>query len=467
MDVRVVAKLLILLVAVVACMGLAVALLLEPAAKGGSGRILAAAVVGLVAGGLLTYALFRTSFQTWRSIEEGARRLGRGEWEMRIPLAGHNEFTQLGALLNTAARQLHDRLETIEEEQERLRTILESMAEGVMVVDADGLVGLVNASFRTIFETPPLHAGQTVLELVRHADLQEAVDAVLAGTEVVTRELHLSQPREKVLAAHLARIRGGKGRFGVVAVFHDITKIKRLERVRQEFVANVSHELRTPLTSIQGYTETLLRGALDDPATARGFLEVMQRNAQQLAALVEDILTLSRIESSTAPFEVQPCALGTLAAEAMQLMEGVAAKKRIALDAARPFPEATIMADRGALLQALTNLLDNAIKYTPEGGKVSLRMGCENGQVWVAVEDTGIGIEPRHLDRIFERFYRVDRYRSRQLGGTGLGLSIVKHIVQAHGGEVTVRSVPRRGSTFTISLPLYALAEEHPPSEMS
>ncbi|HXE95938.1 MAG TPA: ATP-binding protein, partial [Dongiaceae bacterium] len=240
---------------------------------------------------------------------------------------------------------------------------------------------------------------------------------------------------------------------GVVAVFHDISDLKKLEKVRRDFVANVSHELRTPVTVIRGYAETLLAGALTtDPERAGSFVEKIHNHAERLASLIGDLLTLSELESGEMAVQPAPLRIAEAAGHACALLEEKADAKRITIDLA-PLREAPpVLADRGKLEQVLINLLDNAIKYTPENGSISISATAADDMVRIAVSDTGVGIPPKELPRIFERFYRVDPARSREQGGTGLGLSIVKHIVQLHEGTVAVESTPGKGSTFSFTL---------------
>jgi two-component system phosphate regulon sensor histidine kinase PhoR len=239
----------------------------------------------------------------------------------------------------------------------------------------------------------------------------------------------------------------------VVAVFHDISELKRLEKVRRDFVANVSHELRTPVTVIKGYAETLLTGALTtDPERAAGFLEKIDRHADRLASLVGDLLILSELEAGETPLQPAPVAIESAVAHACALLEEKASAKGISIERDGLGKVSPVLADRGKLEQVMVNLLDNALKYTPDNGAITISANEEDDMVAIMVSDTGIGIPPKDLPRIFERFYRVDTARSREQGGTGLGLAIVKHIIQQHGGSVAVESTPGKGSTFSVSL---------------
>jgi two-component system phosphate regulon sensor histidine kinase PhoR len=295
--------------------------------------------------------------------------------------------------------------------------------------------------------------GRTPTEILRNADLQEAIQRVLWGEPHLSLEIRTLGIYPKVLEVHVVGLSDKERQTGAVAVFHDVTERKRLEEVRRDFVANLSHELRTPLTAIRGAVEALRGGGVDAPQHAKRFLEIMERHVVRLQGLLDDLLNLARIESREAHPKREEIRGSQLAENVLASVAELASSRGIDLVSELPEQEITIRGDRQQLEQALVNLLDNAIKYTERGGTVTLRMDREGEKVRVLVKDTGIGIAPDHLPRIFERFYRADKARSRELGGTGLGLSIVKHIVQSHGGRVEVESFPGMGSTFRIILP--------------
>jgi two-component system phosphate regulon sensor histidine kinase PhoR len=275
----------------------------------------------------------------------------------------------------------------------------------------------------------------------------------LAGDEGRRREIELGPPVDRILAAHASAMALAPAGQGILLVLHDVTELRRLERVRTEFVANVSHELRTPLTSIRGYLETLLDGAMEEPAHARRFLEIAHTHAERLSRLVDDLLQLSDIETGKLVLKPAALRLQEVAADVVTFFEKQLAQKRLTLGN-EVSPQLRVQADRDRLTQILVNLVDNAVKYTPEQGKITLgARRAANGFVQVWVEDTGIGIPSTDLPRLTERFYRVDRARSRELGGTGLGLAIVKHLVQAHSGELWLESELGKGTTVNFSLP--------------
>ncbi|HMC83181.1 MAG TPA: ATP-binding protein [Candidatus Polarisedimenticolia bacterium] len=283
--------------------------------------------------------------------------------------------------------------------------------------------------------------------------LQEAVEAALSADESIAREFTLPGSRGRSIRASLASIREGGRQMGAVAVFHDVTELRRLETVRREFVANVSHELRTPLTAIRGYAETLKDGGLGDSGQAAEFVEVIHRNTLRLQSLIEDLLDLSSIEQGQARISLGPVSLREVAAQADAVIRPAAERKGQSLRFDLPADVPDPIADRDRLAQVLINLLDNAVKFTPEKGSITFTARHADGRVVLAVADTGAGIPPDEVDRIFERFYRVDRSRDRREGGTGLGLAIAKHLVQAMGGAIEVKSVPGSGTTFRLTFP--------------
>jgi two-component system, OmpR family, phosphate regulon sensor histidine kinase PhoR len=335
-------------------------------------------------------------------------------------------------------------------EVQALAAAIEGMDEGMWITDAQGVVLRHNEALRTMLGTDQELVGQRPLFLLRRTELHDAV--LQACREGVTSkvEVSLDAPGSKVLEVHVAPLGGSLP--GSAAVFRDVTERKRLERVRQDFVANVSHELRTPIAAILGYAETLRSGALADATHAPQMVEIIHRQSERLGELVSDLLELSRLDAGERPLSAGPVSLQTVARQASDAMGPRAAGKHLELQLRVP-ESLTARADPKALEQVLLNLLDNAIKYTPEGGTVELVGERVGDRAHLSVRDTGLGIEAKHLPRLFERFYRADRGRSRDMGGTGLGLSIVRHLVHGMDGEVRVSSQLGVGSTFTVVLP--------------
>ena len=342
-----------------------------------------------------------------------------------------------------------------------LDVTMDSMREAVVVIDSAMRVVALNNSARDVFRSEGASAlsPRRLSDLTRNPAIYSAFAAAVARGERAEVKVETERAGERrVYDLHVAPLRQrelvyGSDVRGAVGVFFDITRLERLERVRQEFLSNVSHELRTPLTAIITFVETLEGGAVDEPETARRFLSAVLRNAERMRGLINDILELSAIESGAVAVETAPVRLSSLVSECFTSLGARASERRVAL-VNEVLPDVFVHADARRLEQMLTNLVDNAVKFSREGGEVRVSHEREGARDRVCIADTGEGIAPEHLPRIFERFYRVDRARSRAMGGTGLGLAIVKHLARAHGGEAAVRSTPGQGSTFTVELPV-------------
>ncbi len=397
---------------------------------------------------LLSELLTRSLTRPLAELARAADALAAGEVSVRVRSPRKDELGLLARSLDRMADAVDARIARMSAEEAQLRTILDAMEEGVFVTDREGRIRLTNAALQRLAGRVE---GRTAVEAIRSPELHEAVEGALRGrASSVTIETRLGvDPR--VLAAQVAPL---PARSGVVAVLHDVTELKLADTVRRDFVANASHELRTPLTAIRGFAETLADGAIGDPVLAKRFLGRILEHAVRLQRLVDDLLELSRAESPDVVFTLGPVDVGAAVARALRGLERNASDKRITLGAeglgAAP---RFVQADAVALDHVLVNLVDNGVKYTPDGGQVSVRV-ADAGDDGVAIEvaDTGGGIAPQNLPRIFERFYRVDSGRAREVGGTGLGLAIVKHLVQRMGGEVSVESKLGRGTTFRVQL---------------
>ncbi|MBI3822930.1 MAG: HAMP domain-containing protein [Planctomycetes bacterium] len=387
------------------------------------------------------------------TLAAAADAMTRGTGGAKVPVSSADEVGTLAASFNAMSEACAAQMAQMNQDREQLLAIFRSMVEGVLVLDAEQSILFANDAASHLLGAPLQAAiGQKVWQVFRHRQLNEAVDKILASDEPYRCDLEWPGAERRDLALQGARLPGAPHR-GAVLVFHDITHLRKLETVRQDFVANVSHELKTPLAAIQATVETLLDGALQDPAHNVQFLERIRENGERLHRLVQDLLTLGRIESSQAPLELEPIPLQAAAEACMSRQADRARAREVQLIAEAPRHPMAAIADAEALAEILDNLVDNAIKYTPAGGKVALRWRAEDHDAILQVVDTGTGIPEKDLPRIFERFYRVDRARSRALGGTGLGLSIVKHLVQALGGTITAESKVGRGSTFTVRIP--------------
>jgi two-component system phosphate regulon sensor histidine kinase PhoR len=442
---------------------------------------------------LLAATLF--AFLSWllhplSSLTEAADAIAAGDYEYRIYGAGRDELGMLARTFDRISRDLHGRMTQLSQTGDRQSIVLGGMIEGVIAVDNRNRIALANNAAGRLFGFQPVQAeGRPLLEVVRNHALQEAVAKSIATNEPQRLETRSSTPSTQSPASarqhldiHIQPL-PGQPCPGVVLVMHDTTELRRLESLRREFMANVSHELKTPLSSIKAYTETLRDGALRDPDTAQRFLSHIEEQSERLHRLIMDMLMLARIESDQQPFEIVPVNVADVAKECVEAYRPAAVAKGIDLALQPDAPGCRVRADREGLREILDNLVDNAIKYTPEGGRVTVGWREQRGtkseerrtaseervnmssqspasspqrptpSVCLYVRDTGIGIKAKDQPRVFERFYRVDKARSRELGGTGLGLAIVKHLAQSFGGTVNVTSEPGQGSTFTIELP--------------
>lgn len=410
----------------------------------------------------VTYVIMGRIIRPVGALTRAAQAVATGDLNQTVPDGGRNELGMLGDAFNAMTKQLSARIEQLnekhrelEESGKLLETVLGTMVEAVVAVDSEQRILFSNPAARTLMGLgEPNVEGRAIWEVVRSPALDETVRAVLA--EGGNRQLELQLPRSGTIAILVASRLPGDPALGAVLVLHDVTELRRLENMRRDFVSNVSHELKTPLTSIQAYSETLLEGGLDDPDHNREFVQRIAEGAERLHALILDLLALARIESEEQVFDVKPVSLPEKTDACIREHSAVADANSVKLIVEHPDSDLLVLADEEGLRTILDNLLDNAINYTPAGGTVILRYRAAGERVQIEVADTGIGIPGEHRDRIFERFYRVDRARSRELGGTGLGLAIVKHLVQVFGGNVSVTSEPGQGSTFRIELPLAA-----------
>jgi two-component system phosphate regulon sensor histidine kinase PhoR len=419
-------------------------------------RLLGAAVVIILLGAAASYVISRRIVRPIEELREGADRFARGELQARMRTPRVVEIAVLAESMNEMARQLSDRIATIREQRNTLGAVLEGMAEGVIAVDAAKRVLLLNRAAADMLGVDPgAVPGSNVQDLPHNLALQALLLRSLAAVDPVEEEIAAGENGARLIRARGTPLRDANGgKVGALVVLNDVTKLHRLERVRRDFVANVSHELKTPVTSIAGFVETLQDGALDDRAAAERFLEIIRRQAERLNAIVTDLLSLARLEQETGSdrSSYEEAQLCSVLAEAIEATRDRAAKKGILLELECPedcaFPAQPLL-----LSQAVVNLIDNAVTYSDPGSPVLVRGRVAAEALTIQVVDRGIGIPREHLPRLFERFYRVDKSRSRSLGGTGLGLAIVKHVAQAHGGAVAVESEPGQGSTFTVTIP--------------
>lgn len=401
-------------------------------------------------------ALISGAAATWlsrpiRAVTARARRMAAGDLEARCEVAGRDEIAELARTLNGLAGNLSGSLAQLREKSALQERILLNAREGILMLDGSGRVAALNPALREMLLLGEQSVGLPVLEVVRNAGLHGLFNRARETGEAQMAEISIEGLKPRRLLAQVAPLPGEGG--GLLGAFMDVTETRRLETVRRDFVANVSHELRTPIAAIASAVETLRHGARDDPAAAGVFIEMIERNAARMRDLVDDLLDLARIEARDFSLAVGPVDVAAAAAHALAAARSHADLKSIRLASEIPAGLPPAAADRRALDQILANLVDNAVKYSGQEAAVTVRAAESAGGIAISVEDTGPGIEAEHLPRLFERFYRTDAGRSRDLGGTGLGLSIVKHLAEAMKGTVGVESAPGAGSRFTVVLP--------------
>jgi two-component system phosphate regulon sensor histidine kinase PhoR len=404
----------------------------------------------VVTGGIVSWLVVRRMMQP---VVDLARRVGPLSAAEMAPLSNPDELVALAGAFDRLQRDLADRRDQMEDHAERLQTVLSSMAEGVLAVGPDKSILLANDAARQLldFATPDAR-GRSLLAVTRSRPVQDAYTRALLTAEPVIQEFDAPGPIRRKLAVRATRLPGDPCP-GVVVVLHDMTELRRLESLRRELVANVSHELKTPLAAIKGYAETLRLGAINDQDHNLHFVRRIEEQADRLHKMILDILQIARVESGQESFEFCDVSVSDLLRQCADQFGAAAAVKQIELAIDSPGEPLTVYADHEGVQTILSNLIDNAIKYTPAGSRVAVQARQCGSLIVLEVADTGVGIPEQHLDRIFERFYRVDKARSSELGSTGLGLSIVKHLAQAFGGSVSVESQPGRGSTFRVELP--------------
>ena len=385
-------------------------------------------------------------------LTEAARRMTEGDLTVRTRIEGHDELAELGHALDRLAGSLATTLGQLRAERDLQGRILEAMQEGVVVVDREGRIALVNPALRSMLLVGADAVGKLLIEAVRHAQLEDLLAAAREEPSEASRiEIELPGLKPRRLLVHAAPLSGDDE--GLLFVLVDVTELRRLESLRRDFVANASHELCTPIAAVRSATETLRSGALHDPDVAARFVDIIERNAQRLQSLLEDMLELSKLESNEFKLKRERVELGSVVPIVLALFRERAEKKAVRLSAELSRAASAVEGDARALEHVLSNLVDNAVKYCPAGTRVVVSASLQGDRIHLVVSDTGPGIAAEHVPRVFERFYRVDAGRSRELGGTGLGLSIVKHMVEAMRGKVWVESEVGRGSTFIVALP--------------
>jgi two-component system phosphate regulon sensor histidine kinase PhoR len=439
-----------------------------------SRNLFAASLAILVLAGLISLIYFRMFAARIERLKDFSHRLAEGDFRPLPAERQRDELADLAGALNETAASMDRTIRSLSGERNRSSAILRSMVEGVAVVDARERIVFSNRAFSEILSLDAsVIEGRPLIEVIRNSELLSLIRRALNGEEGLRSDIAMGIVQQRSFSvtatpvqaldsatvnrtpANLANAPQPEGQpSGAVVVLHDVTELRRLERVRQDFVANVSHEFKTPLTAIQGFAETLISGALEDPRNNRRFLEIIRDHAARLAALTDDLLKLARIEAGKLEVEFVPVNILELVEQCAETALLKASRKQIAFETDVPSGLPTIRGDANLLREVLQNLLDNAIQYTPEAGRIRVSVAVNGREAVIAVSDTGIGIPLADQERIFERFYRVDAARSREAGGTGLGLSIAKHIVEAHGGRLWVESEIGHGSKFSFSISL-------------
>ena len=412
-----------------------------------------AACLWLILGGLATWYAVGEVTRPLAQLSQSVRELAAGE-DGKPPSANQlDEMAMLSADVEQIRGKLKRRVGELQTNAERLQAVLSSMREGILAVAPDKTILLANGACRELLEFSAAEPqGRPFLEVTRARPVYEAVLDAFQRSEPVHREFDAPGKQRRTLALRATRLPGDPCP-GVMVVLHDVSEIRRLENLRRELVANVSHELKTPLAAIKAYAETLRLGAVNDPEHNLAFVARIEEQAERLHQLILDMLQIARVEAGEETFDIVDVPLREVYGECAAQFADAAAARKIELSVDEPGEEVFVRADEEGVRTILSNLVDNALKYTPEGGRVAVRAVANHRYVALEVQDSGIGIAEKDQGRIFERFYRVDKARSRELGGTGLGLSIVKHLAQAFGGSVGLESQLREGSTFRVSLP--------------
>jgi two-component system phosphate regulon sensor histidine kinase PhoR len=415
--------------------------------------LVASAMVVISIGGWLLFYRVDTCL---RSIERVSKAMAAGDLSARVETTRKPILMTLVRSINQLAASLERRVEGLARARSEQDAILRTMVEGVVTVDSNGNIRLVNSAARELLDTAQDHLeGSSIDDIVQHPDLRRCITDAMRTDTITSVTAHVGGASGKMLVVHASPLVEEHGAApGTLLVIHDVTRLERLENVRRDFVANVSHELRTPITSIKGFVETLLDGAVDDPVLSKKFLAIVGRQAERLNLILTDLLTLAKLEvGGEGRVETEDKNLRDLVQVAIDECSHRAQAKEMFLRS-QFHSELSVRANSSLVEQALVNLIDNAIKYTETKGEVRVEVHKAGDFAEIRVTDTGPGIDGQHLSRLFERFYRIDQGRSRQLGGTGLGLAIVKHIAQVHGGRVIVESVVGQGTTFSLFLPL-------------
>lgn len=418
--------------------------------------VLLIAFLGIAASLVVSHQFVSQFLKPIRNLSAVSARMAEGQYGLRIMEESQDEIGELTRNFNLMSEKLHENMENSKASAVKTQAILSSMINGIIAVDNDRRVMFINPVAEVLLNIREEKVrGHHVMEIIRSNLLNDCLERFLASDQIATADIEIFEPQYRILSVSTTPILAEQQeRLGGVILLQDVSEIRKLEQMRKDFVANVSHELKTPLTSIQGFVETLKAGAAEQKPVRDKFLDIIEIESVRLSALIDDLLTLSSIENRSQYASKDSIQLKLAVQEVLEMLSEQAQKKGITLTLDAPAALPLLDGNAGWFKQMIINLVDNAIKYTPEQGMVHVELSASRDDLEIRVSDTGIGIEPEYQERLFERFYRVDKARSREVGGTGLGLAIVKHIAIAMGGQVAVSSTPGEGSVFTLRLPL-------------
>lgn len=403
----------------------------------------------------LAWILYSSLINPLKEVTSIAESVAGENFEQYMPTYPQNEIGDLARAINCMAKRLKRITDHLNSERGRLQAIINGMSDGVIIMDNWGRVIVLNSVVEKLFRiTNEASKGKNIIRVIRDYELEKLLHQSLDTGQSIKKQIQVLTPDRRVFVVYVTPISTGEDMGEVVAILRNVTDKTKYEEMRSEFVANVSHELRSPLTSIRGFAETLLDGACEDPDTARKFLLIINKEAERLSRLIDELLNLSKIEEDKFVPNFEAFDVNDLIKRTVAIIQPRAAEKNLTINLDTPADLPLVHGDPDMIRQVLLNLIDNAVNYTQAGGTIRVSAGVDQGEMKVDVQDNGIGIPPENLSRLFERFYRVDKARSRELGGTGLGLAIVKHIVEAHKGKIQVESKVGRGSTFSFQLPL-------------
>lgn len=417
------------------------------------GIILSSTLTGLIIAFIMSTIFSRRITKPIEEVAQGAKGIAQGNYDMKIPVRTSGEIKILAESFNHMAENLHKTISELKDGKDKTEAVLGSMAESLVAVDNKCRIIMVNSAAEKLFKIERDKVlGKHLLEMLRNGELYDLVNDVLTTEKSITQELKIIASEEKIFRINIVPINAEKSS-GAVAILRDITDLRKLEKVRTEFVANVSHELKTPLTSISGFVETLLDGAYKSQDHCLYFLDIIKQETDRMTRLINELLYFSRIETADISFNKIPVDLINVVMKALSVLQTAINEKKHKINLHLPDTVKPILSDEDSLLQIMINLLDNAVKYTPDGGKINITLDETSDQVVITVADNGVGIAENELERIFERFYRVDRARGGEISGTGLGLAMVKHLVKGLEGKMTVDSELGKGTTFRVYIP--------------